>query len=530
LTPESLSTAVDHAAAPIIITDTLGRIAYANRAAADLIGRPLSRVRGRHFAMLMADEGPLPEIDTISALVASGRTWSGALSTRREDGSLVRIGLLLTPVHSKAGEITHSIAVLREVEREGDAGQGSAPAMATAGAAPAITDAPDVRQPLPVLAGDVAEALLALEGVIGGLVIAFGAGDRGEVLAERRMRPITYRDTRIPPARVREMRTRALEGAWIEPSSPARAGGRGSGITCPGARAVAYAPLRHGSRIVGLLAVATDDPLGATALERHLVALSHFGVLASGLLGPGIAAREQEADLRTEIGRVIADRAFVTVFQPMVRLADGEPFAFEALTRFIDGTPPERRFIDAQTIGLGADMELATLSAAFEAAEALPAGASLSVNMSPGLVLQHDRLAPLFRRLPRPTIVEVTEREPIDDYVTFRRAMARLDKVAWAVDDAGAGYSSLRHIIEIRPDYVKLDQGLVHAIPSDPVRQALAAGMLHFATSIGVRIIAEGVETDAERLTLQALGVEFGQGYLFGHPAPIGGSLPADHE
>jgi EAL domain-containing protein (putative c-di-GMP-specific phosphodiesterase class I) len=280
-------------------------------------------------------------------------------------------------------------------------------------------------------------------------------------------------------------------------------------------------PLRHGSRVVGLLAVATDDPRGAIALERHLVALSHFGVLASGLLGPGLAAREHEADLRTEIGRVIADRDFVTVFQPMVSLADGEPFGFEALTRFSDGTPPERRFNDADTIGLGVDLEIATLSAALEAAARLPSDASLSVNISPGLVLQQHRLASLFRRVPRPIIVEVTEREPIDDYVTFRRAMARLDTVAWAVDDAGAGYASLRHIIELRPDYVKLDQGLVHAIPSDPVRQALAAGMLHFATSIGVRIIAEGVETDAERLTLQALGVGFGQGYLFGRPGSV---------
>ncbi|HEU4673924.1 MAG TPA: EAL domain-containing protein, partial [Candidatus Limnocylindrales bacterium] len=96
----------------------------------------------------------------------------------------------------------------------------------------------------------------------------------------------------------------------------------------------------------------------------------------------------------------------------------------------------------------------------------------------------------------------------------------------WAVDDAGAGYASLRHIIELRPRYVKLDRGLVTGINADPIRQALVAGMLHFATSIGVEIIAEGVETEAERLTLQHLGVALGQGFLFGRPASAVGRRP----
>jgi EAL domain-containing protein (putative c-di-GMP-specific phosphodiesterase class I) len=95
--------------------------------------------------------------------------------------------------------------------------------------------------------------------------------------------------------------------------------------------------------------------------------------------------------------------------------------------------------------------------------------------------------------------------------------------VDWAVDDAGAGYASLRHIIELRPRYVKLDRGLVTGINADPIRQALVAGMLHFGSSIGVEIIAEGIETEAERLTLQELGVRHGQGFLFARPRPASG-------
>jgi EAL domain-containing protein (putative c-di-GMP-specific phosphodiesterase class I) len=123
----------------------------------------------------------------------------------------------------------------------------------------------------------------------------------------------------------------------------------------------------------------------------------------------------------------------------------------------------------------------------------------------------------------RPIVLEITEREAIEDYRALRKAMAGLGAgVDWAVDDAGAGYASLRHIIEIRPGYVKLDRGLVSGIGADPIRQALVAGMLHFGASIGLKIIAEGVETDAERRTLSALGVEFGQGYLLGRPEPAG--------
>jgi EAL domain-containing protein (putative c-di-GMP-specific phosphodiesterase class I) len=89
-----------------------------------------------------------------------------------------------------------------------------------------------------------------------------------------------------------------------------------------------------------------------------------------------------------------------------------------------------------------------------------------------------------------------------------------------AVDDAGAGFSSFRHILELRPAFVKLDRSLVAGIDADPVRQALIAGMCHFATSAGCRLVAEGIETEAELATLIELEVPLGQGYLLGYPAP----------
>ena len=100
----------------------------------------------------------------------------------------------------------------------------------------------------------------------------------------------------------------------------------------------------------------------------------------------------------------------------------------------------------------------------------------------------------------------------------MRDALGKLGDVGLAVDDAGAGYASLRHILELRPTYAKLDISLVRGIDGDDLRQALAAGVQYFASRIGCRLIAEGVESNEEAEVLQRLGIEYAQGYLFGRP------------
>lgn len=120
-------------------------------------------------------------------------------------------------------------------------------------------------------------------------------------------------------------------------------------------------------------------------------------------------------------------------------------------------------------------------------------------------------------------MLEVTEHVAIADYAAFGDAVASLrPRVELAVDDAGAGFASFRHILELHPAFVKLDRSLITGLELDPARQALIAGSHHFASSTDCRLIAEGVETDAELATLRKLGIEFGQGYLLGRPLPIG--------
>jgi EAL domain-containing protein (putative c-di-GMP-specific phosphodiesterase class I) len=119
-------------------------------------------------------------------------------------------------------------------------------------------------------------------------------------------------------------------------------------------------------------------------------------------------------------------------------------------------------------------------------------------------------------------VVEVTEHSEITDYPAFRRAVQELGpRVRLAVDDAGAGFASLRHIIELRPSFVKLDRQVIAGIDGDEARQAMVAGLSHFAHNTGCWLIAEGVETAAELNTLRQLEVRYVQGYLLGPPAPF---------
>jgi EAL domain-containing protein (putative c-di-GMP-specific phosphodiesterase class I) len=123
----------------------------------------------------------------------------------------------------------------------------------------------------------------------------------------------------------------------------------------------------------------------------------------------------------------------------------------------------------------------------------------------------------------RRIVLEVTEHTAIADYAAFRAAMAALGpEVEFAVDDAGTGFASLRHIVELRPTFVKLDRSLMAGLESDEARQAMIVGFCHFAHVTGCRLIVEGIETERELTVLRALTIELGQGYLLGRPLPVG--------
>ncbi|MBF6606110.1 MAG: EAL domain-containing protein [Chloroflexi bacterium] len=237
-------------------------------------------------------------------------------------------------------------------------------------------------------------------------------------------------------------------------------------------------------------------------------------------LAPILAVREQRAEARRKIEATIAQRAFRPVFQPVVDLSSGSVVGFEALTRFDDGCRPDVVFARALECGLGIELERVTLEAAVREARLLPRNAWLSLNVSPTLLSDVEALRPLLGEPSRAVVLEITEHESIGAYAPLREALTRLGShVRLAVDDAGAGIANFSHLVELRPDFVKIDAGLVRGVDTDVSRSALVVGLVHFAEAAGCLIIAEGIETEGERATVAELGVRLGQGYLLARPA-----------
>jgi len=152
----------------------------------------------------------------------------------------------------------------------------------------------------------------------------------------------------------------------------------------------------------------------------------------------------------------------------------------------------------------------------------------LALNVSPALILDPAWLSDLLSTANRDITIELTEHAPVEDYAALRAALTEMPVgVRVAVDDAGAGFASLRHIAELQPAFVKLDISLVRGITEDPIRQALVAGLVFFAQRTGSELIAEGIETEEEASIVTSLGVRYGQGFLIGRPAPAADWLVA---
>jgi EAL domain-containing protein (putative c-di-GMP-specific phosphodiesterase class I) len=260
-----------------------------------------------------------------------------------------------------------------------------------------------------------------------------------------------------------------------------------------------------------------SDPAGvglATAID--------LAPAVSGLLAGELWLAAEMAATRAGIDALLAHHAFHPVFQPVVDLVDRRPIGFESLTRFDDGSRPDVRFDEAAGVGLGTTLEQATMQRACEDAVHLPPDSWLSINVSASLLRAPGVLARELARVERDVVLEVTEREAVDDYDELRTALDALPgRPRLAVDDAGAGYSSLRHILQLHPEFIKLDGTWVHGVDTDGARQALIAGLQLFATEAGMTLIAEGVETMDEAATLLDIGVDYAQGYLFGRPAAV---------
>ena len=210
------------------------------------------------------------------------------------------------------------------------------------------------------------------------------------------------------------------------------------------------------------------------------------------------------------------------VYQPIVNIHTNQPSGWEALSRFnlAPYRPPDQWFAEAEAVGLGGQLEIHAIRAALAQSGALPVDAFLSVNVSPDTLLTSEFSAVVAALDGTRLVVEVTEHAAVEDYELLKRAIdrLRLKGVRLAIDDAGAGFASLKHIVKLLPEFVKLDLFLIRNIDSDPAKRALTSALVAFGGQIGSRLIAEGVETAAELTALADLGVDHAQGYHLGMP------------
>jgi EAL domain-containing protein (putative c-di-GMP-specific phosphodiesterase class I)/ActR/RegA family two-component response regulator len=245
-----------------------------------------------------------------------------------------------------------------------------------------------------------------------------------------------------------------------------------------------------------------------------------------GQLGNQRRGEERKRRRRGRIERVIANEdAVQIVFQPICALDTLEPRGFEALARF-PGPPhrgPEHWFREASEVGLSVQLELVSVERALARLAELPDGVYMSVNVSPATVVSTPFKRVLAGVPAERVVVEITEHAPIENYDTFTAGLAsvRALGVRLAIDDAGAGFASLRHILRLEPELIKLDITLIAAIESDRSQQALAAGIISFADGIGATVVAEGIEHAEALEALRALGVPYGQGFHLGRPAGL---------
>jgi EAL domain-containing protein (putative c-di-GMP-specific phosphodiesterase class I) len=226
---------------------------------------------------------------------------------------------------------------------------------------------------------------------------------------------------------------------------------------------------------------------------------------------------------RDKITAVLSDPATIqTVFQPIVSLEDGCTMGFESLSRFRaePQRPPDKWIAEAHAVGLGLEIEVECVRRAMALRHTIPGDAYLSVNMSPDAILAPEMELALGPESLEGLVIEITEHDAVGDYARLSARLAdyrgRGAKVA--IDDAGAGHASMRHVTQLNPDYIKIDRSLIHDIHLDVAKQAIVGSMVSLEDKLKSRVVAEGIETSDELRALRQLGVPLGQGYLLARP------------
>jgi PAS domain S-box-containing protein len=519
-----LAAAVEQTSDLVVITDLDGTIEYVNPAFERVSGFSRAQAIGQNPRILKSGRQSAGFYRVLWRRLAAGKTWSGRFSNRAADGGLYEVEATISPIRSVDGSITGYVGVERDVTALLAARSSLAAEFRARTQATAALSQIRARASAAETAADMCDALLGLPEVDIAAIFRFHGPSSGETLAVSGPDGAPIAPGRpLPAARAAYLYGRAMQGPWAEAwRTRPEDGEYGQQMARLGFRAVAYAPIRTEEGLVALLAAGTRNEAYADQTVEHLPVVGEFAAAAGALLGPHLERDSEKSARRTRIMRVLSEGAFRPVFQAIAVLESRVVVGYEALTRFEDGTPPDRMFAEARLAGLGPELEIACVKAALDASAALSSACWLTVNLSPEALLRPSDLRRVLARQHRRIVIEITEHSQISDYAAVRARVAALGPdVRLAVDDAGAGFASLQHIVELKPQYLKLDLSLVRSVDHDPIRQAMIAGLAHFAARADCEVIAEGIESHNELDVLRTLGVQYGQGYLLARPADV---------
>jgi EAL domain-containing protein (putative c-di-GMP-specific phosphodiesterase class I) len=256
--------------------------------------------------------------------------------------------------------------------------------------------------------------------------------------------------------------------------------------------------------------------------KRDKALLEVLSRAAALIIEPGVRQRARNAEIESRLRPVIDGGGPVVLLQPIVDLATRRRVGTEALSRFPQEwqLPPDKCFDDADLIGEREHLELLALQRA--GAQLGRVSGYVAMNVSPATLFTPG-CVDFLERLPLDRVVlELSEHEPIEDYDALQAVLAplRARGMRLAIDDVGAGFSSLRHIVVTAPDVIKLDRSIVTGLGADPVLSVVVRSLVDLARAVGAQVVAEGVETEADATTLATLGAGLGQGWHFGRATP----------
>ncbi len=232
----------------------------------------------------------------------------------------------------------------------------------------------------------------------------------------------------------------------------------------------------------------------------------------------------------SELDKILVHGDLNTLFQPILSLTEQRIYGYEALSRGPSNSPlhaPLPLFSAARHFGRLSELERLCRKTACERFSALGLDNLLFLNVCPELLLDPDHkpghTLEMLARLglpPERVVIELTEQMPIDDFGLLHAALHHYRAMGFsiALDDLGAGYSSLRLWSELRPDYVKIDRHFIDGIDRDPVKREFVESILRMARASRAKVIAEGIERSEELATLMEMGVDLLQGYLLARP------------